>query len=152
MKTNHLLLLFSGTTVILWGFWGFFGKLALEKNMRPVAIFFAEVIASMLCALVLFIVVVSRSDALMLFNSWNIFGLLSGTGLALGLLCYYFALSKGQATIIVPLTATYPVVSALLSYGLLGERPKWIQWIGIILVVTGAALLLSGPLVRTPQE
>jgi bacterial/archaeal transporter family protein len=152
MRANYLLMLFSGITIILWGLWGFFGKLALERNMLPVTIFFAEVIVSMLCSILLFIFILPKQSILQLYNTWNIFGLISGAGLALGLLFYYFALSEGQASIVVPLTATYPIVSALLSYALLGERPRWIQWVGIILVVIGAALLLSGPIAKTPQD
>jgi uncharacterized membrane protein len=49
-------------------------------------------------------------------------------------------------SIIVPLTATYPVVAALLGVAILGERPSLSQWIGIILIIMGAVLLLSSPL------
>lgn len=129
----------------MWGFWGFFGKLALQKKMPPLTIFFAEVIISVVCALFVLVLILPKSNPWTFFNSWNLFGVVSGAGLAVGLLCYYFALAKGPATIIVPLTATYPVVSALLSYAILGERPRGFQWIGILLVVVGVALLLSGP-------
>jgi len=48
-------------------------------------------------------------------------------------------------SIIVPLAATYPVMPVLLGYVLLRERPTALQWIGVRLVVAGAALLVSGP-------
>jgi hypothetical protein len=32
--------------ILMWGFWGFCGKLALEKNMAPTSIFLAEVFIS----------------------------------------------------------------------------------------------------------
>ena len=48
--------------------------------------------------------------------------------------------------------AAYPVVAALLGHGLLGERLSLTQWLGVLLVVTGAVLLLSGPLTQAPQE
>jgi len=54
-------------------------------------------------------------------------------------------LQKGQVSVVVPLTATYPIVSVLLSYAVLNEKPSLSQWIGIILVVAGGSLLLSGP-------
>lgn len=136
----------------MWGLWGFFGKLALDRNMSPITIFFGEVIISVLCSLLLFIFFLPTQDIGALYNSWNVFGLISGAGLAFGLLFYYFALNKGQATIVVPLTATYPVVSALLSFAILGERPRWTQWVGIFLVIAGVALLLSGPISKTAQE
>lgn len=148
MKTNYTLILYSGLTILMWGFWGFFGKLALERKMFPITIFFAEVIVSVFCSLVLFLLILPKQNIIALYNSWNLFGLFSGAGLAIGLLFYYFALNEAQATIIVPLTATYPVVSAFLSFTILGERPKGIQWIGIFLVVIGIALLLSGPVAK----
>jgi transporter family protein len=83
--------------------------------------------------------------------SWNIFGLISGAGLALGLLFYYMALEKGEVSIVVPLTAIYPIVSVLLGCIILKEKPSTLQWIGVFLVVAGAVLLLSGPLDKVAQ-
>ena len=81
------------------------------------------------------------------------FGEASGAGLALGLFCYYFALERSQASILVPLTAIYPAVSVVLSYALLHERPHVSQWIGVICVIVGAILLLAGPTATmTPEE
>jgi bacterial/archaeal transporter family protein len=134
----------------MWGLWGFFGKLALQKGMAPTAIFLAEVITSVACTVPI-LVVLLRSHSLSQFHtSWNVFGVFSGAGLALGLLCYYFALEKTQASILVPLTAMYPVISVLLSYAVLHERPSMLQWVGVVLVVVGAMLLLSTATIDTP--
>jgi drug/metabolite transporter (DMT)-like permease len=48
------------------------------------------------------------------------------------------------------LTATYPVVSVLLSYAVLHERLSLLQWVGVVLVVGGAILLLSPATTKTP--
>jgi uncharacterized membrane protein len=94
-----------------------------------------------------------KPEAAALATSWNVFGVASGAGLALGLFCYYFALEKSQASILVPLTAIYPAVSVLLSYALLQERPNVAQWIGVVFVIVGAILLLSGPTANiSPEE
>jgi hypothetical protein len=50
MSIDYRLLLFAGLTILLWGFWGFFAKLALEKNMAPTSVFLAEVLTSAVCA------------------------------------------------------------------------------------------------------
>jgi bacterial/archaeal transporter family protein len=140
----------AGFTIVMWGLWGFFGKLALQKGMAPTTIFLAEVITSAACTVPI-VVVLFRSHSLSQFHtSWNVFGVLSGAGLALGLLCYYFALEKTQASILVPLTAIYPVVSVLLSYAVLQERLGLLQWVGVVLVVVGAMLLLSSATTETP--
>ena len=136
----------------MWGLWGFFGKLALERKMPPTTIFLVETLLSAALAVPLYLFVVYRQDAPGSASSINIFGLLSGAALAFGLLFYYLALREGRVSIVVSLTATYPVVAALLGYGFLGERLSLAQWLGVLLVVTGAVLLLSGPLTEAPQE
>jgi bacterial/archaeal transporter family protein len=153
MSIDYRLLLLAGLTILLWGFWGFFGKLALEKNMAPTSVFLAEVLTSAVCAVPVLLILWRKPEAAALYTSWNVFGLASGAGLALGLFCYYFALEKSQASILVPLTAIYPAVSVLLSYALLQERPNVAQWIGVVFVIVGAILLLSGPTANiSPQE
>jgi bacterial/archaeal transporter family protein len=145
MSADYRLLLLSGLTILMWGLWGFFGKLALERKMAPASIFLAEVLISAVCAVPVMVVLWRRQDALAGSSSLNIFGLLSGAGLAFGLLFYYFALEKSQAAIVVPLTAVYPVVTVLLSYIVLRERLSFSQWLGVFMVVAGAFLLLYAP-------
>ena len=143
-------LIFSLLTILMWGLWGFFGKLALEKRMPPTTLFLAETVISALIAIFLLFAIVPRQDGQSLFSTINVYGILSGVALAVGLLFYYFALEDAKVTVIVPLTATYPVVAVLLAFVLLRERPRPLQWVGVILVVAGVALLLSGPS-KTPD-
>jgi bacterial/archaeal transporter family protein len=134
----------------MWGLWGCFGKLALQQGMAPTTMFLAEVITSAACTVPLMVVLLRHHSLPQFHPSWNVFGVLSGAGLALGLLCYYVALEKTQASLLVPLTAMYPVVSVLLSYAVLHERLSLLQWVGVVLVVGGAMLLLSTAPAETP--
>jgi uncharacterized membrane protein len=146
MNSETRPIIFSLLTVVMWGLWGFFGKLALERKMAPTTVFLAETLISGLIAVLLFVPVVQRHDAQVPFLSTiNVYGILSGAVLAIGLLFYYLALERASITLIVPVTASYPIVAVLLAYVLLGERPSLLQWLGVILVVAGAVLLLSGP-------
>lgn len=117
--------------------------------MPPTSIFLAETLIGAALAVPIFLINLYKQNAQP--QTFNAFGLLSGAVLALGLLFYYLALEESRVAMVVPLTATYPVVSALLGYALLGERPSPLQWVGIILVVAGAALLLSGPMKVTQR-
>ena len=129
---------------------GFFGKLALEKRMPPTSVFLAETVVSALIAIFLLFAIVQRPDGQPIYSTINVYGILSGVALAVGLLFYYFALEGARVTVIVPLTATYPVVAVFLAFVLLRERPQPLQWVGVVLVVAGVALLLSGPS-KTPE-
>ena len=40
----------------------------------------------------------------------------------------------------------------LLSYAVLGERLRLAQWVGVVLVVLGVVLLLSGPAGHVAEE
>jgi transporter family protein len=144
MNSGNRPLLFAFLTILMWGLWGFFGKLALERKMAPTTVFLAETLISALVAIPLFIALY-RQNPQPVQSSLNVYGLLSGAVLALGLLFYYLALEHARVSVIGPLTATYPAVAVLLSYAFLGERPTLTQWLGVILVITGAALLFSGP-------
>jgi transporter family protein len=147
---DYRLGLLAGCTIILWGLWGFFGKLALQNGMAPTTMFLAEVLTSAVCTVPLVVVLLRNHSLSPWPPSWNVFGVLSGAGLALGLLCYYVALEKTQASLLVPLTAVYPVVSVLLSYAVLHERLSLLQWVGVVLVIGGAMLLLSPATTETP--
>jgi bacterial/archaeal transporter family protein len=98
------------------------------------------------------LILLRKQEAVSPYTSWNVFGLASGAGLALGLLCYYFALEESPASVLVPLTAIYPAISVLLSYALLHERPTFSQWVGVVFVIVGAILLLSGPTANIAPE
>jgi len=151
MNNNYQLFMFSGLAIIMWGVWGFFGKLALERDMTPTTIFLAEVFMSTVLSIPILFMILRKKNAYLPHVSWNIFGLISGAGLALGLLFYYMALEKGQVSIVVPLTSIYPIVSVILSYVILKENLSILQWIGAFLIVTGAVLLLSGPIGMVSQ-
>jgi transporter family protein len=148
MALDFRMLSLTALTILMWGFWGFFGKLALARRMSPLTVFVAEILVSAVCAAPL-LLLLRRGPA---YASWNVFGLLSGAGLAVGLLCYYFALERAEASVIVPVTSVYPVVSVLLGHFALGERLRLGQWVGVVLVVLGVVLLLSGPTGHAAEE
>lgn len=150
MAFDFRLLSLTALTILMWGLWGFFGKLALERRMSPLTVFLAEIMVSALFAVPLLLLLRRGQAGAQEYAPWNVFGVLSGAGLALGLLFYYFALEKAEASVIVPLTSVYPVVSVLLGYFVLGERLRPAQWLGVALVVLGVVLLLSSPAGASP--
>ncbi|MDX2152154.1 MAG: DMT family transporter [Bryobacteraceae bacterium] len=65
-------------------------------------------------------------------------GLING----LGTWFLFASLERGaKASVAIPLTALYPVVTFGLAFGLLSERLTGREWLGVALAVTGAAML-----------
>ena len=142
----------SAAIIIVWGLWGFFGKLALNRQMPATSVFLAEVAIGAAVGCVMLAIFLGNGHTMPWRAPTNIYGFLSGVGMGVGLLLFYVALEHGKAVVVVPLTATYPLVTVLLSYLFLGERPSSWQWGGLALVVVGSALLLSGPILTADDS
>jgi transporter family protein len=70
-------------------------------------------------------------------------GTLDGVTNSLGALCLYMSLQSGaKASIAVPLTALYPLITVLLAVVFLGERLNGLHWFGVALALL-ASLLMS---------
>jgi bacterial/archaeal transporter family protein len=69
-------------------------------------------------------------------------GLLSGAANGLGSWALFEALERGaKASVAVPLTALYPLVTVVLARIFLAETLTFRQWIGIAMAVAGGAML-----------
>lgn len=86
--------------------------------------------------------------ALIILGGWTL-PLGAGTGWAIatgflaagGLITLFLALERGDASLVVPITAAYPVVSALLAAVLLTEVITPLRSLGIALVVAGVMVI-----------
>jgi transporter family protein len=58
-----------------------------------------------------------------------------------GLVALFVALDNGPVTKVVPVTAAYPLVSALLAVAVFSERISLVRACGMVLVVLGVVLL-----------
>lgn len=59
----------------------------------------------------------------------------------IGQFAFYSALKTGQASVVVPMAATYPLFALVLSIVFLGEPLTWQKAVGACLVVGGVMLL-----------
>jgi len=79
---------------------------------------------------------------------WGLIGAFAGSALLgsfLGQVTYYHALQAADASRVVPITSTYPMVGALLAIGFLGEKLTVNKVAGAVCIVVGI-ILLSGAL------
>jgi bacterial/archaeal transporter family protein len=80
--------------------------------------------------------------------SWQVImvGLLGGAANGFGSWALFESLEKGaKASVAVPLTALYPLVTIILARTFLAETLTLRQWIGIALALAGGALLSYEP-------
>ncbi len=68
-------------------------------------------------------------------------GIIFGFLAAGGLVTLFLALEKGEASLVVPITATYPVLTAILAAIFLTEVITPVRAAGISLVVVGAMVI-----------
>lgn len=122
---------------MLYGLWGFFPKLASQKGIAPGGILVYEAIGTVFVALIVLAVVGFRPD----FNGKGFsFALIAGTAGALGSLFFLMALSRGRTSVVVTMTALYPVVVIILSYFVLREPLTLKQGMGMILALAAVVL------------
>lgn len=132
--------IYSLGALLLWGVWGFLGKIGTRELTSRQMLFYA--VLGFACAL----------PALALWAGRELIQVASGKAVAIAMLtgmvsvgaslCYYLAISKGEVSRIVAVTSVYPVVTCMLSYLILGERLEWSQIIGVLLCLASVLLLV----------
>lgn len=128
---------FSLMAMGLWGLWGFLSKVAALQ--LPTG-------AAYLLAITGHLAVVGYLAATGgLVIPWQPAGLAAALGagicMAFGLLYFFKALAGGAASVVVPLTALYPVVTVILSWALLREGFNLQRLAGVALALAAVWLL-----------
>lgn len=130
-------LAFSLMALILWGLWGFLSKVATR------GLPFQAVYLLAICGHGVVIGYLWLAGALSVpANPWGLAAALAaGLCMAFGLLTFFKALSVGAATVVVPLTALYPLVTVILSWAVLREEMTLRHLAGIALALAAGWLL-----------
>lgn len=126
-------------SLILFGLWAFFPKISSEYINAKQAMPY-EVLGAVLVGVLFFIF--QGID----FNhhpKGYLFAFLTGVCGTLGTFFYFYAASQGKLSIIVTLTALYPIITIALSIFLLEEKISPKQYIGIVLAVLAIYFLSS---------
>jgi transporter family protein len=135
------LMIFSFSTVFFWGIAAIFDKLALG-NVAPLSGMMVR--QFILTGILLLVGVGSGRLGGILALEWRsvlFFGLSGLCGGVAGLWTYYHALRLGGASLVVPITATYPLITALLSWAILQESLTIPRIIGTAFIVLGVWLV-----------
>ena len=123
---------------ICWGLWGFFPKITV-KYIDPKSAIIYEVLGGILLA---FIVAFFSKFQIASHPLGILFALLVGIIGFLGSLFFLYAVSNGPITLVVTLSALYPILSIMLAMIFLNETITIKQGIGILFALI--ALVMVG--------
>jgi transporter family protein len=124
--------------MIIYGFWGFFPKIAVSY-ISPQSALVYEVAGAMAVGLATLFLI---DFQLQHHPKGILFAVLTGIAGMVGTFFFFAAAQKGKIAVVVSLTALYPLVTVLLAFIFLREPLTGRQIIGLILAI-GAILLLA---------
>ena len=139
MDRSNTWYVFALIAVIFWGLWGFLPKLTI-KYIDPKSALVWEVIGAMIVGLVMLAVIGFKLET---HPKGVVFAILTGLFALLGALAFLYAISKGKASVVVTMTALYPLIAIALSFFVLHETITIKQGAGIIVALI-AMILLAG--------
>ncbi len=123
--------------LVLWGLWGLVLKVAYRGGSW-VSIYFLSSLASFTVAVTVFLV----THGSLIKGRAALWACLAGIFSSTGYVFFIKALERGKASVVIPLTALYPAVTAILALLILKEKLTLTQAVGIVLAII-ATLLLS---------
>ena len=125
--------------MITFGAWGFFPKLAVSY-IKPQSALIYQVLGGLLVGIVGLALLRFKPET----NAMGVlYAFLTGVTGVLGTLFYYAAAQRGQISIVVSLTALYPLITILLAVIFLHEPLVLRQIVGLCFAVA-AIILLAG--------
>jgi len=129
---------FSLLALLLWGLWGFFSKLS-TWYLDPKSATIMQGIAALAVTLAVIALLGARPQVHPLGLTT---AFIAGLALWSGMVAFIYALgSGGKAAVVVPMTALYPLVTIILSLGVLKEKVDAVHALGILLALIAVFLL-----------
>jgi transporter family protein len=125
--------------LLFWGGWGFFQKLA-TNSMPPKSVYLFTVSGAFITA---FLVLVSLHFRVEVNPKGISLALLAGLLGSIGGLCFVHSVSKGKASVVITMTALYPLVTIILSFLFLRETITLKQGVGIVFALLAMLFLAA---------
>lgn len=133
-------LIYALISLLMWGFWGFFAKLATQ-HLAPKSVFiYMGVGVALIGGVAMFFL---EGPGFVFTPKGAVLGILTGIAGTAGGLFFVLAMNKGKASVVVAMTALYPLITLVLSYLILREHITLKQTLGIAFALA-AMVLLSG--------
>ena len=128
-------------TAILWGSSPILEKMGLSRATAFAAVTIRSIVITSILIIIMFLTNKTKEVFLVSPKTILIFatsGIMAGLA---GMWTYFMALKMGATSRVVPIAATYPLVTALLSFIILQEKFTVIRFIGTIVIVCGIWLV-----------
>lgn len=117
-----------------------FAKVGVENVNSDFATFIRTIVILLAAALVVVAAGSWQAPSSVSARSW-IFLVLSGLATGASWLCYFRALKLGDAARVAPIDKLSVVIVAVFAVMFLGERLSLPNWIGVVLIASGAVLV-----------
>jgi len=132
-------MLYAGLTVLAWGVWGFFSKLA-STYARPRQTLLFQVVGVMAVGMV-----VLSMERFHIEWTPQGFGWSAAAGFVnfVGFLSFFAAVEKGKVSTVIAMSSLYPVITIVLSVLFLHEKISSREGLGIACALL-AGFLLAG--------
>lgn len=134
---NKEVLLLLILTAFLWGATPVLEKMGLGKTDPLTGVTIRSIAVTL--ALLIYVAVSGKVKQLLTADAKTIV-IFSVTGLMAGgiaMVTYFYALKKGATSQVVPIAATYPLITAMMSVLILGERVTPLRLLGTVLIIAG---------------
>lgn len=132
-------LLYSLAVMGVWGTWGFFARMA-ARSVTPQNLVLLGAIGGLLMYPIFFAIFHEHLK----FNWHNAdcyYAVIGGILGTIGALLFFWAISRGEASRVVPITAMYPVITVILAWLFLKEPLTAQKITGIVFAMLGVCLL-----------
>ena len=129
-------------TVCLWGMTPFIEKIGL-KNVNPLQALFIRTFSALIGIFFATFITSSFKFSSLNWKSISILSLSGITGGFLGMLTYFTLLKAKEASQVVPLTSTYPLVTTILAIVFLKEDLNFYKALGTLFIVIGIYLIFK---------
>jgi transporter family protein len=129
----------AAATIVAWGTWGVFSKLAVERIDQQVLVWGSLIVVPVI--LLIYLIASGQLVPLEMHGAGITFAMLGGVGAALGTACFYLLLARERASLAVPMTSLYPALTVLLSVLFLKEQLNGLHVLGILFALAAVALL-----------
>jgi transporter family protein len=133
---------FLAIAVLAWGLVSVLEK-TIINDVRPIAFVFWRWVGLGICLIVL-LISSGKMREVVTTPLWKTVAIAMSTGVISWLIAQFFffkALELEQVSIVVPFTATFPLVTAIAAYFILREPLTLAKILGTVLIIGGSILL-----------